>query len=811
MFGIFKHKQVNPDQKMYEFWKTNFGWLKQKRFSQEETEDYASYIKGKAFYLEIKKKNCFAWVISKWFKYSDFVIESQISFAPENAYSAFGFILRYINDENFYYFLLSNKGNFRFDVIFNGNPIHLVEWTECPIIQPHTNQVRIITHGSHFSFYIDDEWVAEIGDETIAMGRIGLCAQNFNQEARALFKVSNFSLESRSISVEKAYYRWARYIPAQPELRVNLAHTLFTMDNFQGAAVQLKKALKGKKGTADELFLYAESLLNLRLYDNALEQIENVLTIPPLKKEARLEKANLLYLLNRFLDARDYINTIISDFKENAVLLNLLGNTEYTLGNWEKALKAYLKAVKKESEMPIYLINAARCEDRLKHNSKALVLYLKAAHLLFRNEAYNDLSLILPRILELDPQNNQVIGFHAKMLFHEDKKAEAKPLLEKLASSGIQDSTVYFLLALILIEEGERKNALTLLSKAVELEPKYALYWFRLAENKYLMGMNPKQELRKSHKLAPNDPWINNLYGLYYKDKHRIKMAEKYLTNAYEKAPKEVDIIINLSDLFLKKKNKDKALALLDKGLKQIGKNARLYNHKGNILGQVREFESATVEYEKAIDLEPENTVYLENCAASCLEADRIMSAEELLVKALDIAPSPSLYNLLGNTCLIKGEYKRAQLCYEQGLSLDPQNREIKLNLAAYYLERLDYQQAKELLKQVLKQNPLLKRAQKLRQNLRTRFEIKLLCAMCKREWWVYKEIPLQDALKVYGEPPPESPAGKCQKCGKIYCISCATENMKDKRFLCADCDEFLKLSDNYLRYLVTEYMESVQ
>jgi len=810
MFGLFKKKDIDTEMHIFERWRTNFGMLKQKRFQDEEGQGYAAYRKNKAYWIELSRKNVFAWVIDNYFKYSDFVITSEIMFDEHNGHSAVGFVFRYIDNENFYTFLIAKNGTFRFDVLFNGNPTHLIEWTSSPFIQRDRNELMIVARGSHFSFYVDNEWIAELQDDTLNMGKFGFAAQNYNQNAKALFKINNLDIDARSLEVEKAYYRWNNYVPVDAEQRITYAKTLYAMENYQASAVQLKKVFNHRSPTADEYFLFAECLLNLELYPDALEQIEQCLTINPQHNQARLEKANLLYMLNRFIEARDYIKIIISDYSANAVLFNILGNCENSLGNFHNAYANYKKAYELDPDIPLFYMNAARSAEKVKRKKEALELYIKAARLFFTDENYQDLSIIVPRIVALDAGNKEVISIQAKMLYHEGKIAEARSLFVSLIEGGYQDSTIYFLLSLILIDEEDRERAYSYLKKATELEPEFPLYWFRLAETEYLLDEDPRQALKKAYELDQSDVWINNLYGLYYSEKNKLIQAAEHLNKAYAGAPREIDIVINLSDVLFREGKIKKAYEIVDKTLHDTGENAKLINHKANLLAKEGRHEQAALRYEKALAMEPQNNIYMENCAAACIESDQITRANELLIKLVDSAPSSSVYNKLGNVALIRGEYKRAELCYNEGLALEPDNAEIKINLAALYGDRLEYTKAKQLLQQVLDVNAKAKRAQKLFKRLRERFEMKLLCTTCKREWWVLKELPTQEALKLYGEPPHESPAGKCNSCGKIYCIECASKNMKEKRFVCPDCDEYLKLSDDHLRYLVMQYVNEI-
>ena len=62
--------------------------------------------------------------------------------------------------------------------------------------------------------------------------------------------------------------------------------------------------------------------------------------------------------------------------------------------------------------------------------------------------------------------------------------------------------------------------------------------------------------------------------------------------------------------------------------------------------------------------------------------------------------------------------------------------------------------------------------------------------------------MPPQPPLHVRGEPPAEAPAGRCPTCQKVYCVGCASAHLRDMRFFCPDDEEFLRLSDDSLRWL---------
>jgi tetratricopeptide (TPR) repeat protein len=222
---------------------------------------------------------------------------------------------------------------------------------------------------------------------------------------------------------------------------------------------------------------------------------------------------------------------------------------------------------------------------------------------------------------------------------------------------------------------------------------------------------------------------------------------------------------------------------------------------------RLREFAAALEDYERALDLEPDNPDYLANAAGCCLEMDMVLRAEELLDRLLEAAPNAAAYNLVGNLAVVQQDHLRAELAYQEALSKDPGNPEVTLNLASLYLAQGGYAKARDTLAPVLERFPEMARARDLERRIREGFEQELACAGCDRRWWVPREVPPQSAFKVRGEPPGEAPAGRCAACGKLYCIACAGPHAREGQLYCPACGGRLRLGDDALKYLFLRHL----
>jgi len=804
----------DPDALVQEHWRTSFGWLQARRLPEERKPDYRSFVRQGGFQLEILKPDCFAWVTGPC-KYRDLVLEATLEIDPANGHSAAGFVLRYLNEENFYYFLVSDRGSFRFDVVFNKNPIHLIEWNPSPTLKARPLELRVMARGDGFHFFADDEWIGEMTDATIPEGACGFAAQNYSEASRGSFRLLDYSVESRPVEVEKAYYRWVHYLPAPPEHRLQLARTFHGMGRYMEAVVELKKAFRQGAGGAEERRLQADACLALKLHDEALEALEHSLRLDPDHGEALLAKANTLFQCHRFLEARDFIASIRPRFPDDAALANLAGACEYSLGNWDRALEDYRRAAELEPDTPLYLGNLARVLERLGCNGEALQAYLQAARLLFRAGTYDELSFVLSRgralaaqVGSAAPEAQELAAYEGKMLFHEEKRDEAESLFASLIDAGYPDPAVHYLHALILIGRGARGEAEAHLSRAAELDPSFPLYWFRLAENRHLLGHDPREALERAFALDPEDHWINNLKGQLLMGEGRPGEALPYFRKALAKAPAEVDLVRNAGAALLALDRPAEAVEAASAGLQASGEQAALYTLRGNARAVLRDFPAALADYERALALDSDNPDYLANGAACCLELDMVLRAEELLDRLMEVAPSSAAYNLIGNLAVVQQDHLRAELAYQEAMAQDPGNPEVALNLASLYLAQGGYAKARATLAPVLERFPELPRARELERRLREGFEQELACAGCDRRWWVPREVPPQSSFKVHGEPPGEAPAGRCARCGRLYCIACASPHVREGQLYCPGCGERLRLADDALKYLFLRYLE---
>jgi tetratricopeptide (TPR) repeat protein len=799
-----------------EKWESRFQRPGKNRFSEEDGEKYRVRISRGDLALELQDFNLFAWTLNPVYRYRNFVLDVDISFDPENGHCAAGAIFRYVSEENYYYALISEDGHFRFDVVFNANPITLIPWmkieqpeteVKAQTAQPSSFRFRIIAHETTFAFFVDGEWIAELDDEMIDTGYIAFAGQNYDERERARFHLHELILESRPMEVEVLFQRWVNYLEPDVERRKALARRLYEMEQYTAALIQLKKAFRSREPAAGERFFLVETLIQLRMYEQALAQVEKCLEADADFHEGKIEKANLLYLLNRFIDTKAWLEEILPGFPEHAPLRNLLGNTEFSLGNWESAAARYEEVLEIEPEMPIFLLNAARAHDYAGNKERAVELYRSAAIEFFRQEAYEELMPIRSRMGELAPEDPLMKSIEGKLRFQDGNLPEAERIFFELIDEDHAESDVFFLEGVVRMQAGKPEEAAEYFRTAAEQEPEFHLYRLKLAESLHLAGLPAEEELNRALELAPEDGWICNLAGLMALERGDYSDAVLYLRKAYEVLPEEREVQLNYSNALYHSEGIERAEEVITDT-----DDPYALNHRGNMYADNGRLEEAVELYRKALEHMPEEPVFLENISSALMSEDHYAEAEEQLVRLLDTGAGVSTraYEMIAEVAKEKGEFERAATTLEEALKIEPENSKIRLSLARLLVRRNRWEDARGHLES-LRTNGDAERAaeaeelmRKVREATETRYE----CSSCGREWWVHNDIEPPERVRLYGEPPRESPAGKCDSCGRIYCIECALQHMEGNRFTCPHCGIRLKLSDGGLKYLAVRYAE---
>lgn len=829
LFSGKKQEIQDPDLTAEELWQTDFRKPATARFAAEEGDAYSTKLTPRGLALSLGKKNVYAWTVDPVYRYQDFVVETLIEFVEPAEKSdrlagtmAAGVFFRYLNDSTFYAVLVSDHGMVRMDAVVNGTPMPVLGWTEIRETDgsttdddesgdapyrdnPAVRSLRVIAQGTSFTIIVNDAWVAECADDTIqAPGRIAFAAQNWAVRDRAGATLRAIAVDSRPIEVETVYTRWNQYIKIPPEAHISLAHTWYAMGKYVPAILELKRAWKNREPGSEELLLSGQIYLAQRLLPEAEEQIRKVLSADVGNGDALAELAGILYLQNRFIDLDDLLGKMERKAVESSPFLsNIEGHLLHWKGEHDKAAEAYHRAAVLAPDQGLFPMHEGNEWKESGKTGKAVEAWLEAARVFLAAEEYDDLSRIIPELGGAAGDDVRVLGITGKYLYAIDESDKAYEALGKAVRKNTGDSAVWYLYGMLAGERGNTAEALDALRAAVNLEPEYGPYRFRLAETLFFAGENCEAELEKALETDDGNGWAHNLAALKALGENDVEAAERHIIEARRLLPDELPVLVNFAEIKRRQGKLDEALPLLDSD------DCDKLRAGANLLVEAGRHEEADDWYIRALKHRPSDGELLTDRAANCLELDLLNEADDLLGKAIEAEPSPRIFSLIGYLAGRKGEFARAEIALQQGLEVFPGNADLLYELGGLYLTTNKPKKAAEAVER-LKETENSERVSALETEIAEISVNRIFCAVCGKTWRVPKDIPAQGSLHITAQPPDDLPAGTCPSCQEHYCIGCAKENLgEDGRFRCRKCGQPLKLIDQNVIWLLNRWQDT--
>ena len=231
----------------------------------------------------------------------------------------------------------------------------------------------------------------------------------------------------------------------------------------------------------------AKLLDEKEMYDEAIELLEKLIKLDP-------KNSNGYWQLGWDFSKKGENEKAIENYKKciqldpsNASAHNNVGVGFDRLKKYNEALKAFEMALSIENNDVLYHSNKASVLDKLGKPDDSIATY-KNAITLFPNEVklYKNLLDILQKLKRFDDmleyydlaiknikEKSQDYNFDkASLLAQRDKADEAVQILTNLAEQNYKTNDCYLLIADIRLKQGKRGDGISVLDKAISMDPK---------------------------------------------------------------------------------------------------------------------------------------------------------------------------------------------------------------------------------------------------------------------------------------------------------------------------------------------------
>ena len=115
------------------------------------------------------------------------------------ANSAWGLIFRVQDNQNYYWFRMTDSRFFAVSVAEDSQWRDVVAWTRTETIKPNgVNQLEVIARETHFVFLINGQIVSEVDDDRFSQGLVGLAIEGYTAGEKITFDFLDFTLRGAS-------------------------------------------------------------------------------------------------------------------------------------------------------------------------------------------------------------------------------------------------------------------------------------------------------------------------------------------------------------------------------------------------------------------------------------------------------------------------------------------------------------------------------------------------------------------------------------------------------------------------------------
>jgi tetratricopeptide (TPR) repeat protein len=522
------------------------------------------------------------------------------------------------------------------------------------------------------------------------------------------------------------------------------------------------------KEKAEQLFIKGK-LAELKF--NYFEALENYNAALKYDKSPGIYSAlsNLYFDLGKYNESYSNIQKALSYDQNNINYLEQKANAYLGLDNLDKAAEVYENILARDSSYSYGLYTLARIYQELKQPSKAILIYEKITdrigfdydvlrrmyEIYYSYKEYEKCGDVLKAVLQLDPYDSEIIEQLAMLYIRQDKYQEAKDIYEELLRLNpnnkemqtelvkiyfYQDETdkafqkfgnligkdslgfkeklqvgelyynqitkdanniyiaknifsnlqnnypsewlPYYYLGAIYLEDDDLLMTREQFTRAIDVADTSLDAHVQIGLTYYNMGETLEAEKVLLEGLAVNrdDFRLNYLLGLTLQAQGRTADALSYYEIAAENNSQDINILSAMALAYNSIGKYEESDNAYEKALRIDPNNPLILNNYAyNLSERGAKLDKALEMAKIAIDVEPENASYLDTMGWIYFKLKKYKLAEKYILKSLNLNGGSAVVNdHLGDVYKGMGETGNAVIYWKKALELNPGDENIK-------------------------------------------------------------------------------------------------------------------------------------
>jgi tetratricopeptide (TPR) repeat protein len=337
--------------------------------------------------------------------------------------------------------------------------------------------------------------------------------------------------------------------------------------------------------------------------------------------------------------------------------------------------------------------------------------YIREARLRIAEKDYDAALVIVDRILEQSPDSVPALLAKSDALVSQGKLDAAIPVTEKLQSVAPKRGVGYFRKGKLLERKGEMDAALAQYAKGLDVAPESAelLAAFVNLEVQQHGPEKAEERLRKMLAENPNHRLANEYLGVIYVSQRAFADAERAFAAQIATNPQGDLVYAQLAEVRLAQDNVEGAVEAYKQGLDVMPKSVRLLIGLAGVEERRRDIDAAIALYEQVLEIQPDNAVSVNNLAA--LLSDHRTDPESLakaaeLAAVLENTNQPAFIDTAGWVYYRKADYDKAIEVLQGAVEKAPDVPVFRYHLGMAYFKKGDQKSAKEHLQKAIEGDP---------------------------------------------------------------------------------------------------------
>jgi len=353
----------------------------------------------------------------------------------------------------------------------------------------------------------------------------------------------------------------------------------------------------------------------------------------------------------------------------------------------------------------LFLASLLACQIALAQTGSDLVSRLENAATLIRDNKLPEAERQLSAILKSNVNQPDALNLLGAIRAKQGRLPEAEKLFSRALSANAGLISARTNLVQLYLIQGKPQSAISELNEILRLEPTNEDAFDKLQRllltHKRLEEFITLIERAKTTRLVPFSLLLS--LGDIYLEKKNADKAEENFRLALAQQSDDADAILGLAQVANLRGDTASASSYLDRAKKSVAKSPDTLHRFALVAWEAGRYEEANQALTQAVKLKPEEPAFYLALGNTWLKKPDLVEAEQAFRHALQLqSDSPQAQMYLGYTLLLQGKYPEARELLEKSALSQPTVPETFYYLGLISQEEADDKRAVELFKKTL-------------------------------------------------------------------------------------------------------------